>query len=57
MKWKTLPNEDAMWETTEDLLARFPNFNLEDKVTLETRGNDRVRRSARTPKKNPKFVD
>ncbi|RVW72135.1 hypothetical protein CK203_057978 [Vitis vinifera] len=35
---------------------RFINVNLEDKVPVQDRGIDELRRSQRVPKKNPRFI-
>ena len=34
VKWRMLATEDATWESTEELLQRFPNWDLEDKHPL-----------------------
>ena len=34
VKWCMLAVEDATWESTEELLQRFPNWDLEDKHPL-----------------------
>nr|CAN75226.1 hypothetical protein VITISV_035857 [Vitis vinifera] len=56
VKWKRLPLDDATWEDTKMLQDRFINVNLEDKVPVQDRGIDELRRSQRVPKKNPRFI-
>lgn len=41
VQWKGLPAFEATWEPYEVLQKQFPAFNLKDKVTLWTRGNDK----------------
>ncbi|KAJ0007377.1 hypothetical protein Pint_29902 [Pistacia integerrima] len=54
-----LAAEDATWENTEELLKRFPNWDLEDKSPLGGGSNDKTldgpRRSQRAIKRNPKY--
>lgn len=58
VRWKHLPQEDATWECTADLQARFPTLNLEDKVPADGGGTDRpLRRSSRVIIKNKKYLD
>lgn len=35
---KGLPKDEASWESASSIQQQFPNFHLEDKVILETRG-------------------
>jgi hypothetical protein len=56
VKWKQLPADDATWEDTTLLHTQFPSLNLEDKVPVREGSIDRLRRSERIPKKNPKFL-
>lgn len=44
VQWKYLPPEDATWEPTTKLQEMFPTLNLEDKITLEERSDDRPQR-------------
>jgi hypothetical protein len=39
IQWKGLFPEDATWEDYEDIRATYPEFNLEDKVSLEDIGD------------------
>lgn len=56
--WKHLPQEDATWENSVELHARFPALNLEDKVPFNGGSTDRaLRHSSRIPIKNKKYVD
>ncbi|KAJ0018004.1 hypothetical protein Pint_10885 [Pistacia integerrima] len=59
VKWRMLAAEDATWENTEELLKRFPNWDLEDKSPLGGGSNDktldRPRRLQRAIKRNPKY--
>ncbi|KAJ9159776.1 hypothetical protein P3X46_025251 [Hevea brasiliensis] len=58
VRWKQLPPEDATWEVSSDLSARFPNLNLEDKVPLQGGGTDKpLRRSSRAIVPNKKYLD
>lgn len=58
VQWTHLPKEDATWEVTADLSARFPHLNLEDKVHFEGEGTDRpLRRTSRVIIKNRKYLD
>ena len=41
VKWKGLPEHDASWESSTLLQQHFPNFHLEDKVSLQPGGIDR----------------
>ena len=45
--WKNLSTDDATWEPTEQLLAKFSPTILEDKDILYGGSTDRPRRSAR----------
>ncbi|CAM8926572.1 unnamed protein product [Rhodiola kirilowii] len=40
IKWEGLPEADASWEFKNELLAEFPDLNLEDKVVLQGGGID-----------------
>lgn len=58
VRWKQLPPEDATWEVSSDLSARFPNLNLEVKVPLQGEGTDKpLRRSSRATVPNKKYLD
>ena len=35
IKWKGLPEFEASWEPGELIIAQFPGFHLEDKVSLD----------------------
>lgn len=39
VKWKSLPVSEATWESADVLDHLFPDFHLEDKVSLWRRGN------------------
>lgn len=65
VKWKGLSADDATWEDTALLHRKI--LNLEDKVDVPAGGNDRysshsangpgeLRRSARVPTPNPKYM-
>jgi len=54
--WKNLPTDDATWEPTEQLLAKFSLTILEDKDILPRGSNDRPRRSTRSLKPNLKYL-
>ena len=41
IKWKNLPKFEASWEPAELIKSQFPDFHLEDKVSLEPGGNVR----------------
>lgn len=56
IKWKCLPQNDATWEDAQELKKRFLNMNLEDKVLMKDEGIDKLIRSQRVPKKNPRFL-
>lgn len=55
VKWKQLPAEEATWKLAQNLAEQFPN--LEDKVTLDGGGDDKIRRSQRKVKQNPRYLD
>ncbi|TYK17995.1 putative F-box/LRR-repeat protein 9 [Cucumis melo var. makuwa] len=38
IKWKGLPESEAIWESVYLMNQQFPMFHLEDKVNLEPRG-------------------
>jgi hypothetical protein len=57
VKWKQLPNDDATWENACELVERFTNLNLEDKVPLNGGGINKPRRSHRVPIKNSRFIE
>ncbi|KAK2441152.1 hypothetical protein QL285_012481 [Trifolium repens] len=40
IQWEGLFPEDATWESYQDILLTYPNFHLEDKVSLDDSGND-----------------
>lgn len=57
VQWKYLPPEDATWEQTTKLQEMFPTLNLEDKITLEERSDDRPQRwSKRSRLPNPMYL-
>ena len=56
VRWKHLPAEEATWEPLHNLWETFPNMDLEDKDPLDGGGNDRPRHSARSYKRNPKYL-
>ena len=56
IKWKTLPLEDATWEPSEIMKTNFPGVDLGDKDPLQEGGIDKIRRTHRAPKPNPKYV-
>ena len=41
IKRQGLPPHEASWEKCEDFQQKFPDFHLEDKVSLERECNDR----------------
>lgn len=55
VQWEHLSKEDATWENAQELRDKFLSFNLEDKVLIQDRGNDKPRRSNRVPIKNPRY--
>ena len=59
VKWRMLAMEDATWESIEELLQQFPNWNLKDKRPLGEGSNDKTlngqRRSQCAIKRNPKY--
>lgn len=55
--WQALTEDDATWEVVGDIARHFPDFSLEDKSILEGEGNDTIRRSARVPKPNSRYLD
>ena len=55
--WKHLPHEKATWESTDTLCHQFPHLMLEDKHPLHGVGNDKPRRSCRTPRPNSRYMD
>ncbi|KAA0049937.1 Ty3/gypsy retrotransposon protein [Cucumis melo var. makuwa] len=38
VKWKTLPEGEATWESVYQMNQHFSSFHLEDKVNLEPQG-------------------
>lgn len=44
IKWKHLRQHESSWMKVSELKHRFPSFSLEDKVRLEKRGIDMLRR-------------
>lgn len=55
VQWEHLSKEDATWENAQELRDKFLSFNLEDKVLIQDRGNDKPRRSNRVHIKNPRY--
>eukprot|EP00261_Vitis_vinifera_P023282 XP_010655166.1 PREDICTED: uncharacterized protein LOC104880390 [Vitis vinifera] len=55
--WKHLPHEEATWESTDTLCHQFRHLMLEDKHHLHGVGNDKPRRSCRTPRPNSRYMD
>ena len=43
IRWKDLPEYDATWEPFDNMKQQFPNFHLEDNVTLAGGSNDTSR--------------
>ena len=41
IQWKGLPQFEASWELVDTIKKHFPDFHLEDKVSLIEGGNDR----------------
>ena len=41
IQWKVLPQFEASWESADTIKEHFPDFHLEDKVSLIEGGNDR----------------
>ena len=41
IQWKGLPQFEASWESADTIKEHFPDFHLEDKVSLIEGGNDR----------------
>ena len=41
IQWKGLPQFEASWESVDTIKEHFPDFHLEDKVSLIEGGNDR----------------
>ncbi|KAL0537842.1 hypothetical protein IC582_026831 [Cucumis melo] len=41
IRWEGLSNHEATWEQYDDIANKYPNFHLEDKVSLEGRSNVR----------------
>ena len=41
IKWQSRPREEATWEDFLTIKEQFPDFQLEDKLTLLGGGNDR----------------
>ena len=56
VQWKNLPPEDATWELAEIVFQQFPDIELEDKLNLEVVGIDKVRRSNRERRPNPRYL-
>ena len=60
--WEGLPEEEATWEDSQQLLRSFPNLNLEDKVLIERGSIDesqvgtRSSRPRRERHPNPKYA-
>ena len=54
-----LAMEDATWESIEELLQQFPNWNLKDKRPLGEGSNDKTLNGPRCSqcaiKRNPKY--
>jgi hypothetical protein len=42
VKWCKLTEENATWETLSEFLVDYPNFNLEDKITVNGGSSVRV---------------
>jgi hypothetical protein len=36
IKWRGLPEDDAMWETVDEFKAHYPDFQLEDELFAQT---------------------
>ncbi|XP_010470614.1 PREDICTED: uncharacterized protein LOC104750511 [Camelina sativa] len=43
VQWKGLPNGESTWESLTGLMDQFPNFDLEDKISLLRGSIDRLR--------------
>lgn len=41
IQWKGLPDSEASWETATSIVHHFPDFHLEDTVSLESEGDDK----------------
>ena len=41
IKWKNLPEHEASWEPSVMIKEQFPEFHLEDKVSLQPGGIDK----------------
>lgn len=41
IKWKDLPEFEAIWESVESIQMQFPSFHLEDLVDFGVAGNGR----------------
>jgi hypothetical protein len=39
IQWEGLFPEDSTWESYQEILTTYPDFHLEDKVTLDPPGN------------------
>lgn len=57
IKWKRLPEDDAIRENTQEVRDRFMNMNLGDMVPVKGENIDKPRRSQRVPIRNPKYFD
>ncbi|KAA8524177.1 hypothetical protein F0562_010393 [Nyssa sinensis] len=54
IQWRYLPEEEATWESVQQMENQFPNFDLEGKVEVPRAANDR---SQRLRKPNPRYLD
>ncbi|RVW48758.1 Transposon Tf2-8 polyprotein [Vitis vinifera] len=54
--WEGLPEEEATWEDSQQLLRSFPNLNLEDKVLIERGVLMRVKLAQEVPDQGGKGI-
>ncbi|KAH9802499.1 Integrase catalytic domain-containing protein [Citrus sinensis] len=51
-----LPEEEATWESVDQVKQQFPDFDLEGKVNVPGRGYVEPRKTTRAKKPNPKYL-
>ncbi|KAH9770474.1 hypothetical protein KPL71_012393 [Citrus sinensis] len=54
--WSHLPEEEATWESVDQVKQQFPDFDLEGKVNVPGGGYVEPRKTTRARKPNPKYL-
>ncbi|GKC89011.1 ty3-gypsy retrotransposon protein [Tanacetum coccineum] len=54
VQWAGRSPDDATWEGLSEFQKAYPNYDLEDKVSFEERGNDTLRADSRARRTGPR---